>query len=121
MSVFIYEETEKLGGLKVMPKIEISDNTERELKAFIKVIDAILEEKLGKGSDYAELVISVGIEKMLQDPLPKQEMLLKTVVKMFKQNPEFVSAFIAEALKKGEMGAEELEKARNSWKFSLVH
>lgn len=103
-----------------MPKIEISDEVYRRLRAFVKVIDAVLEEKLSDRIDeYAELVLSIGLERMLQDPLPKEEMLLKTMVEMFKENPEFVSNFIAEKLKAGKRMLEEeekIKKAKESWK-----
>jgi len=103
-----------------VPKIEISDEVYRRLRAFVKVIDAVLEEKLSDRIDeYAELVLSIGLERMLQDPLPKEEMLLKTMVEMFKENPEFVSNFIAEKLKAGKRMLEEeekIKKAKESWK-----
>ena len=104
-----------------VPKIEISDKLYRRLRAFVKVIDAVLEEKMSdKIDDYAELVLSIGLERMLQDPLPKEiEILLKTMVGMFRKNPEFVSNFIAETLETGKRIREEEEKikrARESWK-----
>ena len=104
-----------------MPKIEISNELYRRLRAFIKVIDAVLEEKMSdRIDDYAELVLSIGLERMLQDPLPKEtEILLKTMVVMFKKNPEFISDFIAETLETGKRIREEEEKIKStkeSWK-----
>jgi len=101
-----------------LPEISISDETYKKLKAFIKVIDAVLEEKLSdKVDDYAEFILSVGMEKMLQDPLPKEEMLLKTMVAMFDKNPEFVSDFVAETLKRGAetRREKEIEEIKESW------
>lgn len=102
-----------------MPKIEISEDTYKKLKAFKRVIDVILEEKL-KESVYAELVISIGLDRMLQDPLPQEDMLLKTMVAMFKRNPEFVCDFVAEMLEKGEeVEKEKTKEVGDAWKMYL--
>lgn len=96
-----------------MPDINISEETLTKLKAFSKVIDYILEENLGSDSDYAELVLSVGLERMLQDILPKEETLLKTMALMFKKNSEFVSQFVVDTLKEGESA--EGKNAKDKW------
>lgn len=85
-----------------MPTIEISENTHRKLMAFKKVIDVVIEKELPNESAYGEMVISIGLDRMLQDPLPKEDTLLWTMVGMFKKNPEFVCDFIAETLREGE-------------------
>jgi hypothetical protein len=103
-----------------MPEIEISEDTYSKLKAFKRVIDVILGEKLSKESDYAELVISIGLDRMLQDPLPKEDMLLKTMVAMFGRNPEFVCDFVAEMLEKGgEVEKEKTKEVGDAWKMYL--
>lgn len=93
-------------------EIRISEETYKKLMAFRKVIDAIIENKLANDGEYAEFVIGIGLEKMLQDPLPKEEMLLKTMVAMFRENPEYVCDFIARTLEKGE---EEKRKTKEAW------
>ncbi len=93
-------------------EIRISDKTHKKLVTFRKVIDAVLEEKLTNDNEYVELVIDIGLERMLQDPLPKEEMLLKTMVAMFRENPEYVCDFIARTLEKGE---EEKRKTKEVW------
>ena len=102
-----------------MPKIEISDELYNRLKAFMKVIDAVLGEKISdKIDDYAALVLSIGLERMLLDPLPKEEMLLKTIVEMFRRNPEFVCDFIAEMIEKGKrIREEEIRRTRETWEL----
>ncbi len=80
------------------------------------MIDAILGKKLQNEDAYAELVISIGLERMLQDPLPKEEMLLNTILAMFEENSEFVSNFVAKTLKRGEeMQEERVIKTKEDW------
>lgn len=87
-----------------MPKVEISKENLRKLKAFQKVIDYVLGEKLEKESDYAELVLSIGMDKMFEDLIPKDEkgLLSSTLIMMFNENPEFVADFFVGKCKKGE-------------------
>jgi hypothetical protein len=63
-----------------------------------------------------ELVISVGLDHMLREVLPKEETLLNTMTQMFNQNPEFVCQFVADAIKKGgeEEQRERIDDARGS-------
>lgn len=86
-----------------MPKVMISKEILERLRAFEKIIDYILEEKLEKESDYVELVLSLGMDKMFEDIIPKDEqgLLEKTIVAMFKENPEFVVNFVVNTLERG--------------------
>ena len=105
-----------------MPKIEISDELYRRLKAFVKVIDVVLGEKLSdKIDDYASLVLTIGLDRMLQDPLPKDKLLRETMVEMFKRNPEFVCDFLAEKLKEiYKTEEEEIKRARDEWNIDFT-
>lgn len=86
-----------------MPNIKVSENLYKRLKSFKKVIDAVLVEDFSEDiSVYAEIVLSVGMEKMLKDILPEEESLQWTMVQMFEENPEYTSDFIAKTLKRGE-------------------
>lgn len=87
-----------------MPKIMISKELLERLRAFKKVIDYVLEEKLENESDYVELVLSLGMDKMFEDLIPKDEqgLLPKTIVAMFKENPEFVVNFVVNTMMRGE-------------------
>lgn len=87
-----------------MPRIMISKEVLQKLRAFEKIIIYVIEEKLEKESDYVELVLSVGVDKMLEDLVPKDEqgLLQKTMVAMFNENAEFVVNFVVNTLKKGE-------------------
>lgn len=86
-----------------MPKVMISKEILERLRAFRKIIDYILEEKLEKESEYIELVLSLGMDKMFEDIIPKDEqgLLEKTIVAMFKENPEFVVNFVVNTLERG--------------------
>lgn len=94
-----------------MPKVIISKEILGRLRAFKKIIDHILDEKLEKESDYVELVLSLGMDKMFEDVLPKDEqgLLPKTIIAMFKENPEFVVNFVVDTLKRGEQIRKERE------------
>jgi len=94
-----------------MPKIMISKEVLQRLRAFEKIIDYVIEEKLEKESDYVELVLSVGMDKMFEDliPMDEQGLLQKTMVAMFKENPEFVANFVVNTLKRGEQIRKEEE------------
>jgi len=87
-----------------MPKVEISKEILRKLKAFQKVIDYVLEEKFEKESDYAKLVLSIGMDKMFRDLIPKDEqgLLSDTLIQMFSENPEFVINFFVDKCREGE-------------------
>ena len=104
-----------------MPKIQISKETIRKIRAFKNVIDHLLGEEFQNESAYVELILYIGLEKMLQDPLPKEEMLLKTMVAMFQENPEFVSEFIVDTLKRGELIQKEKgEELKKMWRKLVV-
>ncbi|MHA1603749.1 MAG: hypothetical protein ACTSWF_03730 [Candidatus Freyarchaeota archaeon] len=96
-----------------MPKIEISDEVYRKFKAFTKVVDAVVGEEIGDETVYADFVLSMGIDKLLQDPLPDEPILQDTIVSMFNKNPEFVAEFIAETLKEGQI---KQDKQVEGWK-----
>jgi len=85
-----------------MPEVEVSSETIKKIRAFKKVIDVIIGEELPSEADYVETILIIGLNKMVQDPLPKEEMLLKTMVDMFNKNPEFVSEYMAEMFTRGE-------------------
>lgn len=94
-----------------MPKVIISKETLERLRAFKRIVDYILEENLEKESDYVELVLSLGMDKMFEDIIPKDEkgLLVKTMVAMFKENPEFVADFVVNTLERGEQIQKEEE------------
>ena len=96
-----------------MPKIEISDEVYQKFKAFIKIIDAVVAEEIENESDYAEFVVSLGIDRLLLDPLPDEPILQDTMVSMFNANAEFVADFIAEVMEKG---GEEIDRELERWK-----
>ena len=57
------------------------------------------------------------------DPVdnPEEEMLLKTMVTMFNDNPEYVSSFLAETLKRGALiNKEKEEQIRQTWSQYIV-
>ena len=104
-----------------MPEFEISDEILRKIRAFKMVIDVILSEELASESDYIELILTRGLHGMLQDTLPKEEILFKTMVEMFDKCPEFVSKHIAEVIERGTL-IQEMDKEiiRKNWSSYVV-
>jgi len=99
-----------------MPEFEITDEILMKIRAFKMVIDIILPEEFASESGYIDLILTIGLHRMLQDILPKEEIFLKTMLEMFDKCPEFVSKHIAETLKRGELiQKEEEEKIRKNW------
>jgi hypothetical protein len=104
-----------------MPEVEVSSETIRRIRAFKRVIDVILHEELASESDYIDLILTTGLHGMLQDTLPKEEILFKTMVEMFDKNPEFVSDFIAETLARGAfIQKEEGDEIRKKWSGYVI-
>ena len=104
-----------------MVKIEISEELLMRIRAFKKVVDTVLGEPLPGEGDYIELVLVIGLERMLQDVLPKNDILRNTMVLMFRENPEYVSDFISRVLKRGELiQKEEEERLRSVWRSYIV-
>ncbi|MBS7247159.1 MAG: hypothetical protein QXN15_05860 [Candidatus Jordarchaeales archaeon] len=87
-----------------MVAVEISGESHRRLMALKRIVDAVLGDTFRDYSEYVEFVLLAGVEKMLVDPLPDDELLRKTIVAMFRENPEFVADFIARTIKSGEAG-----------------
>jgi hypothetical protein len=101
-----------------MPSIQLSDDAAKKIRAFGRIIDAILgsENSPKTESKRTELVVSVGLDHMLRDVLPKEEMLLNTMTQMFNLNPEFVCQFVADAIKEGkEEQTKQADDARKRW------
>ena len=102
-----------------MTPIELSEEAVRKLTAFGKIMEVILgpKEVPQTESERAELVVSIGLESMLQDVLPKEEMLLKTMVQMFNQNPKFVCEFISDMIRKSgeDRQKEQADEAHKRW------
>lgn len=90
-----------------MVVFEVSEESYRKLKALKKIVDAVLGDTFKDESEYAEFVLRAGIEKMLVDPLPDDELLRKTIIAMFRENPEFIAEFIARTIKSGSAAREE--------------
>lgn len=100
----------------LLPKVEIDDGTWKRLQEFKKVVEAILEDNsVANDDDYAILVLSLGLEKMLRDILPGEEpTLTKDIVNMFNENPEYMSKHILDNLHRGKV-AKSVDKIKEKW------
>ena len=87
-----------------MSKLEssISDQSEKMLMSFKKVVDTVLEEEMHI-TNYLDLVIDKGIKSIISDIIPKEmDVLWNTIERISEANPEFFSEFMVEVLKRGE-------------------
>jgi len=104
-----------------MKKIEIFDETLRKVNAFKGFIDYFLGEKLPSESTYIEMILTIGINQMFQDPLPDEEIFLKTIVDLFNKNPEFIVEHIIETIERGALiKEEEAKEILKKWKTYIV-
>jgi F0F1-type ATP synthase alpha subunit len=103
-----------------MLRVELSEETMKKLRAFTKIMEVILgpEDMPETDAERTALVVSIGLERMLQDVLPKEEMLLRTMTQMFNRNPEFVCEFISDTIRQGEkMEKEQADEVRKHWRL----
>ena len=98
-----------------MPEFEISDETLKEIRAFKMVIDVVAPMEQASESDYIELILTIGLHRMLKDILPNEEIFLKTMLEMFDKCPEFVSKHIAETIKRGDLILR--EEIKKKWSY----
>ncbi len=69
-------------------------------------------------SERVELIVSIGMDKMLQDLLPKEEPIAqKAMSQMFAKNPEFISEFVANAIKTGDEQSQQISEAKKLWRM----
>ena len=83
-----------------MPKlqVEVEAQLSERLAQFKQLAEAILEEEMSF-NDYVALVIDLGLQKMIRDVTPDEEMLQSTLIKMSEVNPGFVAKFMSDVLK----------------------
>ena len=101
-----------------LPSIQLHDKTIQKIRAFGKIIQVILGESQTPEDDSGrvELIVSIGLDRMLQDVLPKEEPILqKTMTQMFALNPEFICDFVADRIRQG--GEEEQDKQAETKKL----
>ena len=48
-----------------------------------------------------QILYYLGIDKMLQDVLPKDELLVVRIIAKFWENQEFIASFVAKTLREG--------------------
>jgi len=85
-------------------------------------MQAILDESDSPKSDSEriELVVSIGLNKMLQDLLPKDEPIAQRAMsQMFNLNPEFIADFMSNAIKEGgeQQQSQQVADARKLWRM----
>ncbi|MFQ6051405.1 MAG: hypothetical protein ACE5K4_06890 [Candidatus Hydrothermarchaeota archaeon] len=98
-----------------MPEVEISDEIYKRVESFKKIIDTVLGEEFESVEEYVELILEIGMERMLQDVLPEEEMLQKTMTVMLRDNPDYLTDFVARTLKEGALIRKKEEEIKERW------
>lgn len=88
-------------------QIEISQDTIKKIEIYMEVIDISIKEKRKEISEYVNGILYLGLQRMIISLFPENELLQKTMLLMFEENPIFVSKFIAERIKDGTLTPEE--------------
>ena len=99
-------------------QIKLEDRDYQRLIHFKKIVDAVLGKKT-KRDDYIALVLSSGIEKLLIEAIGgEEEVLWETFFEIQKEQPEFFSRFLLEALFSGkDVPPKTKEKFRERLKY----
>ncbi|MFY9301193.1 MAG: hypothetical protein WAO91_08400 [Candidatus Nitrosotenuis sp.] len=99
-----------------MPIVDVNEEVWKKLQEFKKVVEAILEDNsVANDDDYINLVLKLGLEKMIIDILPKEEpTLTKDILNMFNENPVYVSQHILDNLNRGKEN-EPADKIKEKW------
>lgn len=88
-------------GVKRKLSVDLPEADYARLMSFRQVFDEIMGEEMDLDG-YIGVVVSVGLDKMLKDVMPQEAKALWDTVKgMHHLNPEFVSKFVVEALRRG--------------------
>jgi len=99
--------------------VKLSEDVLKRLEPFKSVVEEVIGKKL-EFDVYVALVLGEGMNSMLQDIINPQErnVLWQTVLAMFKENPDFISGFVASILKRG---GEEIETRKKELAERFKH
>lgn len=100
-----------LSNMVINMAIELSEETMKKLHALKNIIDSFADKKMKGISQYAEIILDIGINSILNNLFRENELLQDTMKAMFERNPDFVGKFIADMIKIGKLKPEEKWRA----------
>lgn len=72
-----------------MATIEVGEDCFHRLQAFKPVVEAVINEKM-QWQDYVEVIVQVGLTKMLTDIVSNPDAAIATVLKLAELEPDVV-------------------------------
>ena len=93
--------------------VSIDKEIYEQVTHFKKIIDAVIGEEMKGMDDYINLVLKIGMQRMLSDVLPENEALQSTMVAMFQDNPGYICDFISRKIK--ESSKEAVKDKTSEW------
>lgn len=96
-------------------EFEVNDEDFDKIRHFKKVFNVVMDEEI-EMEDYYQAVMAIGIKSMFKDVIPQdREILWNTLMKIKDDKPAYFSEFVADVLKKGEGGFEDVSDDTGSY------
>lgn len=100
--------------------IELSEETMKKITAFKKVIEEAINEEWEEISEYVELILRIGIHRMINDVFQGNEPLQETMVSLFEEDPVFISKYLIKIIRDRKLKPEEEEEITPEEKRKLT-
>ena len=102
--------------------IEISQDIMKKIEIFKKVIDEAMNEEWEEISEYVDLILNIGIQRMIKDAFQGNEPLQETMVSLFKEDPVFISKLLIKIIRDNKLIPEEKRKLtlEESWRMGIT-
>lgn len=100
--------------------IEISEDILKKIEIFKKVIDEAMNVKWEEISEYVNLILRIGIQRMISDAFQGNESLQETMVSLFEENPVFISELLIKIIRDFKLKSEEKMKLVPDEKMKLT-
>ncbi|MGC9781714.1 MAG: hypothetical protein HZR80_20910 [Candidatus Heimdallarchaeota archaeon] len=81
----------------------------KKITAFKKVIDEAINEEWEEISEYVDLILRIGIQRMINDAFEGNEPLQETMVSLFEEDPVLISNYIIKIIRDIKLKFEEKE------------
>ncbi|MBA7658224.1 hypothetical protein ES703_66173 [subsurface metagenome] len=90
--------------------IEISQDIMKKIEIFKKVIDEVMNVEWEEISEYVNLILRIGIQRMINDAFQGNEPLQETMVSLFEEDPVFISKLLIKIIRDFKLKSEEKMK-----------
>ncbi len=104
----------------IILSIEISQDIMKKIEIFKKVIDEAMNEEWEEISEYVDLILRIGIQRMINDAFQGNEPLQETMVSLFEEDPVFISKLLIKIIRNIKLKSEEKKKIKPEEKRKLT-